>query len=104
MITFIQKLIVLWEKKKFLTLMELESSYLEITHGEILNRDTDALRASLGEIRAKANPNSEDKRKAITIESEINETEKVRQMIQSSEEKGNDLRQQIVFYKMVLWK
>lgn len=104
MITFIQKVIVLWEKKKFLTLMELESGYLNDTHSDIIYRDIDSLRAKLGKLREKKDASNEDQRTIITVEAEINETEKIRQMMKSSEEKSADLRKQISFYKKGLWK
>jgi hypothetical protein len=103
MIKFIQKLIILWEKKKFLTLMELESFYISKVYQEEINRDLDFLRSELGKIKKKAETR-DNNLKRIEIESKINESEKFIQMIKSSKEKSNDLKNQIALYKKSLWK
>ena len=104
MIKLLQKLVVLWEKSKFLTLMEMETDYLREANGRILGRDTDSLRAKLSSLKAIKNPKSDVQRDMIDIEQLINETEKFRQMIQSSKEKGLDLKNQIAKYRAELWK
>jgi hypothetical protein len=97
----IHKLSVIMEKMRFLQLLKMESAYLVAEHDEIIYRNLDKLREDLGKIRQKGDiASSEDKRNAVRIEAQINETEKTRQMIDSSEEKAEDIEKQISFY----WK
>lgn len=103
-IRFIQKLVILWEKSKFLTLMELESRYLQGENQEILERDLIDLRGQLAKQKLIKNPTAEVKHNIVDIEAQINETEKYRQMIASSVSKSEDLRKQIKLYKKQLWK
>lgn len=103
MIKFLQKLVVLWEKSKFLRLMEMESAYLTKANSSILTRDINDLRTRLGELKLVKNPSNEAKVKIVDIEALINETVKYRQMIDSSRQKGEDLRRQIAFYRSGLW-
>lgn len=93
------------EKMRFLQLLKMESAYLLEEHDEVIYRNLDKLREDLGKIRKKGDmATSEDKRTAVRIETEINETEKTRQMIESSEEKAEDLEKQILFYWKNLFK
>lgn len=104
MIRFLQKLVVLWEKSKFLTLMEMETDYLRWENRKIIERDTDHLRKKVAELKAKEKQTAEDNRKIIDVEGEINETEKYRQMLESSRTKSADLKKQIAMYRKELWR
>ena len=103
MIKLLQKLVILWEKSKFLTLLEMESEYLKQSHAELLERDTDTLRKEMAELKAIKQPNKETQQKIVELDMEIMEAEKFRQMVKSSEDKGLDLKSQIVKYKKELW-
>jgi hypothetical protein len=98
-----QKLIILWDKKKFLTLLEMESGFLKAFYSRILERDINELRKKLGEIRALKNPSNIKQQEATELEADINETIKYRQMIKDSSDKSLDLRRQIDKYKKELW-
>lgn len=105
MIKILQKLVILWEKSKFLTLMEMETDYIKRINDYIIVRDIDDLRKRLGELRAsKDAKSSEIQREIIDLEAEINETEKFRQMIETSHEKSEDLKKQISLYWSNIWK
>lgn len=103
MIKWLQTLVILWEKSKFLRLMELESSYIQSVHADKIWRDLPELRKELASLRAIKSPKTETTKKMIGLEADINETEKFRQMVQSSEEKSIDLKNQIEQYKRKLW-
>lgn len=100
----LQKLLILWDKKRFLTLLEMESEYLITTKGEILKKDTPDLRGRLAKLRLIKNPKNETQREIIEIQAQINEVDKFKQMIVTTEEKKNDLKSQITFYKKSLWR
>src|SRR3990167_3653807 len=99
MIKFLIKLVVLWEKKKFLTLMEMESGYITRVNRNVIGRDIDYLRSKLRELKIVKNPTNDARVKMVEIEALINETEKYKQMLESSRSKGDDLKKQIKMYR-----
>lgn len=104
MIKFLQKLVILWEKSKFLTLMEMESGYIEKVNSKKLKGNIDAFRQQIAELKNKTDRSNAENGEIISIEAKINEIEKLRQIIQASKEKGDDLKNQIELYKKELWK
>jgi len=84
--------------------MEMESNYIVDVNKHILRRDIKELRKQLVELHNVKKPTSKEMQVAVQIESEIDETEKYRQMIDSSREKSEDLRKQIKMYRKGLWK
>lgn len=104
MIRFFHKIQVILEKKKVLTTMEMEHEYLLIDRASVAGRNVLSLRKKLSEIREKGeNADSSEKRRAVQIQAEIDETEKLRQIFASLEEKKEDLRRQIDFYVESIW-
>lgn len=106
--TFLQKMAVIWEKSKFLTLMKMEQAHIEETYWNIITRDVADLREKLGELKKKENNNKKvdptTQKEIAEIEANINETEKYRQMIESGKDKSKDLERQIKLYKKLLWR
>lgn len=103
MIKLLQKLVILWEKSKFLTLMEMEADYIREVNRKILNRDTDALRTRLASLKASTDKKSDTQLEILEVEQQLNETEKFKEMIQKSKEKGLDLKKQIEKYRKDIW-
>lgn len=103
MIKFLCKLVILWEKKKFLTLLEMENGYLKGANSTILDRNVVMLRENLGKLNTKNKRTNLEEKQIVTLNKEIDETEKFRQMIESGEFKMRDLQNQIKEYKQKLW-
>lgn len=101
-----QKLVILWEKKKFLTLLEMEQNFLEETYFEILSRDLSGLRERLGELNKleQKKRKLEDEQEIIELNTKINETEKYRNMIEQGKLKAKELKIQIKMFKSNLFK
>ncbi len=101
-----QKLVILWEKKKFLTLLEMEQNFLEETYFEILARDLSGLRERLGELNKLElkKRKLEDEQEIIELNTKINETEKYRNMIEQGKAKSKELQIQIKMFKNNLFK
>ncbi len=112
MIKFFQKLIIILEKKKFLTLLQMESAYLQEMNISIIERNIDELRTKIREMRNKTKQSTgttgttgtaANEREIAEIEAKINETEKYRQMIETSKVKEKDIKAQLRFYIRNLW-
>lgn len=103
MIKFLCKLVILWEKKKFLTLIEMENGYIEKINQFILGRDLTALRENLGKLNNKTKRTSLEEKQIIALNKDIDETEKFRQMIETGKFKRTDLENQIKEYKKNIW-
>jgi hypothetical protein len=103
MIKFIQKLVILWEKKKLLTLLEMEQGFLEKMYFPIISRDSTDLRNRLGYLNAKKDRKKQDEKEVIELNTKINETEKYKNMIEQGKTKAGELRVQIHMFKKNLW-
>jgi len=98
------KLVILWEKKKFLTLLEMENQYIESYNWAILSRDVEEIRKQKGILQDKKKRTTDEEKQIIALDKDINETEKYRQMINGGKDKMEDLKNQIKMYRKNIWK
>lgn len=103
MLGFFSRVVILWEKTKFLNLVRLEREYVGKVYAKVLAKDEAALRERLGQLRGKKNPSAEEKHEASKIDAEITEILQYRQMIDKSVEKEKDLEKQIALFKKRLF-
>lgn len=103
MIELIQKLVIMWEKKKVLTLAKIEEQYVLKNFGHIALRDEKPLRVRIAEIQAIKQPSEELKKEAVKIGHEINEIMKYKGMLVRGDQMKKDLIGIIEVIKKDLW-
>ena len=104
MITLIQKLLFLWEKKMHKTRVICEREYLVEKFNHILSKDDQALRERMSELKLKENPSTEVKKEIMDIEKQINEISMYRQMVEKGTQTVGELTEIIASVKQDLWK
>lgn len=103
MITLIQKLVIIWEKRKFLNLLKMETAFLEHENQEVLREDEKGLRAELAELGNIKNPREEIKRQIMDLDGRINNIARIKNMIEGGKIKRSELERQLEFYQKNLW-
>lgn len=103
MIDFLQKLVIIWEKKKLLNTIRLEAIWVKNKIDEFAI-DEEETRKEMAELKAIKNPKQETKLRALELEQKLTEMNGWKQQFVMSAKRLEEFEEQIAMFKQHLWK